>query len=399
MGAKTEKDREAELKESLAAERRKLTLLRSPLRTLRLFVITLVETIKAYTVYCLTHRVSIYVLAPLLLVYLVVNNIEGAHHGFLDEFETYCEMFFWWFGLGVLSSVGLGTGMHTGVLFLFPHILKVCLAAAQCGNTLFESRTDIWFRSDPTTFLCTAADASGTASFGEMFLKVFLPCMMWGAGTAAGEIPPYWISRAAALAGQVDQEYEEMMNSESSNNALKWMKEWMINFLQNHGFWGVFLMAAWPNMAFDLCGICCGHFLMPFWSFFGATFLGKALVKAPSQACVFIMIFTPRYMELVVRTIEQLIPDSMDPCRFVAAKDCHVLLHDLLQNVQSNFTAQVGGETGAAVAKTSFFKAAWGWVMVIFIGYFVVSCIEQFAQQKQKELDDARIEELLAKQQ
>lgn len=31
----------------------------------------------------------------------------------------------WWVGLGVLSSIGLGTGMHSGLLFLFPHILKV----------------------------------------------------------------------------------------------------------------------------------------------------------------------------------------------------------------------------------------------------------------------------------
>ncbi len=47
-----------------------------------------------------------------------------------------------------------------------------------------------------------------------------------------------------------------------------------------HGFWGIFLLAAWPNALFDLCGICCGHFLMPFWEFIGATMAGKALVKA-----------------------------------------------------------------------------------------------------------------------
>ena len=46
-----------------------------------------------------------------------------------------------------------------------------------------------------------------------------------------------------------------------------------------NGFWGIFLLAAWPNALFDLCGICCGHFLTPFWVFFGATFCGKALVK------------------------------------------------------------------------------------------------------------------------
>ena len=53
----------------------------------------------------------------------------------------------------------------------------------------------------------------------------------------------------------------------------------MAFFLCRNGFWGIFLLAAWPNALFDLCGICCGHFQMPFWEFFGATFCGKALVK------------------------------------------------------------------------------------------------------------------------
>ena len=46
-----------------------------------------------------------------------------------------------------------------------------------------------------------------------------------------------------------------------------------------HGFIGILVLAAWPNAAFDLCGICCGHFLMPFWEFFGATLIGKGLIK------------------------------------------------------------------------------------------------------------------------
>ncbi len=53
-----------------------------------------------------------------------------------------------------------------------------------------------------------------------------------------------------------------------------------------HGFVGILLLAAWPNAAFDLCGICCGHFLMPFWDFFGATFIGKALLKVHSPSCL-----------------------------------------------------------------------------------------------------------------
>lgn len=58
------------------------------------------------------------------------------------------------------------------------------------------------------------------------------------------------------------------------------MKNWMLGFIQRHGFWGILLLAAYPNAAFDLCGICCGHFLMPFWQFFGATLLGKGAIKA-----------------------------------------------------------------------------------------------------------------------
>lgn len=46
-----------------------------------------------------------------------------------------------------------------------------------------------------------------------------------------------------------------------------------------YDFIGILLMAAYPNALFDLCGICCGHFRMPFWKFFGATFLGKAVIK------------------------------------------------------------------------------------------------------------------------
>ena len=39
--------------------------------------------------------------------------------------------------LGVLSSVGLGTGLHTFLLFLGPFIARVTLAAYECGTTDF----------------------------------------------------------------------------------------------------------------------------------------------------------------------------------------------------------------------------------------------------------------------
>ena len=58
----------------------------------------------------------------------------------------------------------------------------------------------------------------------------------------------------------------------------------MIRVLQRRGFWGLVAMASWPNAAFDLCGICCGQFGMPFVTFLSATALGKGFIKAPMQA-------------------------------------------------------------------------------------------------------------------
>ena len=71
----------------------------------------------------------------------------------------------------------------------------------------------------------------------------------------------------------------------------------MLDVIRRFGFWGVFLFSAWPNALFDLCGICCGSCLMPFWDFFGACFLGKAGVKAPVQLAVLIVIFSETYRE------------------------------------------------------------------------------------------------------
>ena len=56
---------------------------------------------------------------------------------------------------------------------------------------------------------------------------------------------------------------------------------------------GILILAAWPNAAFDLCGICCGHFLMPCWDFFGATFIGKAFLKVgtcTTPPCAFLTV-------------------------------------------------------------------------------------------------------------
>eukprot|EP00953_Heterococcus_sp_UTEX-ZZ885_P024563 13433-Heterococcus_DN1.PRE.5 len=111
------------------------------------------------------------------------------HNKQIDKIEQGILFIVWWVGLGVLSSVGLGTGMHSGVLFLFPHIMKVCLAAESCGTLDFNSTGNTWLSEDPSLFACPndVDDDSGSItkpSFVAILLKVYPACVLWGVGTA-----------------------------------------------------------------------------------------------------------------------------------------------------------------------------------------------------------------------
>jgi hypothetical protein len=52
-------------------------------------------------------------------------HAAGQQSKELKRAEVWFWYCIWWIGLGILSSIGLGTGMHSGLLFLFPHMLKV----------------------------------------------------------------------------------------------------------------------------------------------------------------------------------------------------------------------------------------------------------------------------------
>lgn len=62
-------------------------------------------------------------------------------YGYLAQVEHVAWFVSWWLGLGVLSSIGLGSGLHSGILFLFPHIAKArnphhaALAQRMCSTS------------------------------------------------------------------------------------------------------------------------------------------------------------------------------------------------------------------------------------------------------------------------
>lgn len=53
-----------------------------------------------------------------------------------------------------------------------------------------------------------------------------------------------------------------------------------------------------PNPLFDLAGIMCGQFRVPFWKFFLATLIGKALIKTHIQVCINSLVLVFQYYKV-----------------------------------------------------------------------------------------------------
>ena len=191
-------------------------------------------------------------------------------------------------GLGILSSVGLGTGLHTFLLYLGPHIAAVTMAAYECGSLEFPSppypaqiicpdTPNITDTADTVTTTATAIQVTIWAILSKVRVEAFC----WGAGTAIGELPPYFMARAARLSGsepsEEEEEFHELQEKLKNPDRLtrfERMKYSVQQLVEKVGFFGILACASIPNPLFDLAGITCGHFLIPFWTFFGATLIG-----------------------------------------------------------------------------------------------------------------------------
>lgn len=125
----------------------------------------------------------------------------------------------WWVGLGIASSVGLGTGLHTFVLYLGPYIANVALIAGECHRVpkMLPSRWNFQYFEDCTKGrlkIFISGEDSVNMTFLALLAAVQLEGFLWGFGTAIGELPPYFVARAAALANREDS-FEDPSSIES----------------------------------------------------------------------------------------------------------------------------------------------------------------------------------------
>ncbi|KAL8162698.1 hypothetical protein V2J09_014187 [Rumex salicifolius] len=295
------------IREKHQQELESLTLATQPIRTFKFFNLAIIQYCKQLVCYLISRGGWLSVLVILAVGSgVILLTTEGAHEKHVQELLQYVQFVLWWTALGVASSIGLGSGLHTFVLYLGPHIALFTLKAMQCGrvdlkttpyDTIQLNHGPSWLDKDCSEFGPPLFESLHglRVPLISILPQVQLEAMLWGLGTALGELPPYFISRAASLAGSEVDPIEELDASLAENrgrmNAIfNRITRWFISHTQYLNFFTILLLASVPNPLFDLAGILCGQFGVPFWEFFFATLIGKAVVKTHIQTVFIISI-------------------------------------------------------------------------------------------------------------
>lgn len=85
----------------------------------------------------MNHKKTLAFLAVIVALTVSMWYVPGKHQIYIEAIRKNAFFVVYWVGLGVLSSVGLGTGLHTFLLYLGPHIASVTLAAYECNSLDF----------------------------------------------------------------------------------------------------------------------------------------------------------------------------------------------------------------------------------------------------------------------
>ena len=163
--------------------------------------------------------------------------------------------YIYWFILGILSTIGLGFGFHTGIFFLFPYITNYY-------------------------------DISNNPSIFNTLIKCLPTIIIWGMGSAIGELPPYY------LALKCDKSNFTLIKSKRLNKIYNYIKSKIDCYNKALIFPSIILLSSWPNATFDMCGLVCGYYRLTFKEFLYPTIIGKSLIKAPIQSFIVLYLYT-----------------------------------------------------------------------------------------------------------
>ncbi|XVE81592.1 hypothetical protein DITRI_Ditri15bG0077100 [Diplodiscus trichospermus] len=385
-----------------------LTLATQPFKTLKFFILAIFQYFKRSVLYLLAKGGWLMLLSTLVAALgILLVTIEGPHEKHIEEVSHYVRFALWWIALGVASSIGLGSGLHTFVLYLGPHIALFTIKAMQCGRVDLKSapydtvqlkRGPSWLDKSCGEFgppLFTSSHGS-RVPLSSILPQVQMEAILWGIGTALGELPPYFISRAASESGSKIDAMEELDASSSEDSGviathLKQIKRWLLSHTQHLNFFTILVLASVPNPLFDLAGIMCGQFGIPFWKFFLSTLIGKAIIKSHIQTVFIISVCNNQLLDWIENEliwVLSLIPgfDSFLPT--LTAK---------LHAVQEKYLTAPGPVPSNIKGKWDFsFASIWSTVVWLMLINFFVKIVNATAMRYLKKQQDKQLAEKLS---
>jgi len=110
-----------------------------------------------------------------------------------------------------------------------------CIPNRISGNTAYRFGYE---------FVKSKSSLSADNGYYELILNILPECIIWGLGTAIGELPPYFMAKL----GSIEENESSSPTFKSFGRIIK----------GNFGFFFVMVMAGIPNPLFDLAGLACG---------------------------------------------------------------------------------------------------------------------------------------------
>ncbi|XP_004302421.1 PREDICTED: vacuole membrane protein KMS1-like [Fragaria vesca subsp. vesca] len=382
------------MRERHLRELENLTLTARPVKTLRYFTVAIGRYVRQFMA-----RGGSFVLFTVLVLGLGIATmtIGGPHEKHMQELIRYLQFGLWWLALGVASSIGLGSGLHTFVLYLGPHIALFTMKAVQCGRVDLKSAPydTIQLKSSPSWMNRNCSEygpplfsnqQDSRLPLSSILSQVQLEAVLWGIGTALGELPPFFISRAARIAGSELEVMKELDSSSTEDggvvaNHVNRIKLWLLSHSQYLNFVTILVLASVPNPLFDLAGIMCGQFGIPFWTFFVSTMVGKAFIKTHIQTIFLISVCNNQLLDLVENKLIRLL--SIFPGFGLIAPKLIAKLHILKEKYMDSSPQAI---SNSEVKKWNFsIGAIWNTVVWLMIINFFIKIVSATAQTILKE--------------
>ncbi|KAJ6996008.1 hypothetical protein NC653_012785 [Populus alba x Populus x berolinensis] len=127
----------AGIREKQREELENLTLATQPIKTFAYFVLAIAQFVQR--LFAKNGWLLLLTSVFIGTIGILVITIDGPYQEHVLELVNYLRFGLWWLALGVASSIGLGSGLHTFVLYLGPHIALFTIKAVKCGRVDIKS--------------------------------------------------------------------------------------------------------------------------------------------------------------------------------------------------------------------------------------------------------------------